>query len=102
MKFRVDTVTLPAYWASALINGDYSSFSLNDDGGAAEIADLKREVAALAAEGWQIVDVARDEDGNVRDPRFTWQFSLYGGNCAGGDVLDYVIHNHREIEGEMS
>ena len=29
---------LPAYWASYLINGDATSFSLNDDGGDAEIA----------------------------------------------------------------
>ena len=29
---------LPAHWASYLINGDATSFSLNDDGGDAEIA----------------------------------------------------------------
>lgn len=29
---------LPSHWACYLINGDSSSFSLNDDGGNAEIA----------------------------------------------------------------
>lgn len=31
------TYTLPSHWASYLINGDSSSFSLNDDGGNAEL-----------------------------------------------------------------
>lgn len=34
---KTETYTLPAHWASYLINGDASSFSLDDDGGDAEI-----------------------------------------------------------------
>jgi hypothetical protein len=78
-------VTLPAYWASALINGDTSGM---DD---SEIADMERELEGLSNEGWNVVDVARGDDGEVDEPRFTWSFGLYGGNASGGDVLDYVI-----------
>jgi hypothetical protein len=38
MKFRTEDYMLPAHWASYLINGDATSFSLNDDGGDEEIA----------------------------------------------------------------
>ena len=40
MKFTEHHYDLPAHWASYLINGDASSFSLNDDGGDAEIATI--------------------------------------------------------------
>lgn len=38
MKFQTEDYMLPAHWASYLINGDATSFSLNDDGGDEEIA----------------------------------------------------------------
>jgi hypothetical protein len=38
MKFTQETALLPSHWASYLINGDASSFALNDDEGDAEIA----------------------------------------------------------------
>jgi hypothetical protein len=73
------TVTGPAYWASAIINGDFSG--LEDVEAAACRAWLEKE----QADGWRIVSTA---DG--AEPRFTWSFRFYGGECAGGDVLDYV------------
>ncbi len=91
-KIETDTVTLPACWASALINGDESSFSLDDDGGDAEIAAIDAALAPLTAEGWFVVDVARDEEtGESQEPWFTWSYDLYGGTAKGGEVLDYVI-----------
>jgi hypothetical protein len=33
-----ETYDLPSHWACYMINGDATSFSLNDDGGEAEIA----------------------------------------------------------------
>lgn len=77
-------VTGPAYWASALVNGDRSGL------GAEECAQLD---AWLKREGRpNIVDVARDDDGNGQDPRFTWHFRLYAPecDCDGGEVLDYL------------
>ncbi len=85
MAIETDAVTLPSYWASALINGDTSGM---DD---TEITDMEAELAALSRDGWSVIDVARDDDGEAQEPRFTWSFNLYGGNCAGGDVLDYTI-----------
>jgi len=42
MKFRTEDYMLPAHWASYLINGDATSFSLNDDGGDEEIAVINQ------------------------------------------------------------
>ena len=85
---QTDTVTLPAYYASAFINGDYSGL---DDAEAAHASEI---VGRLALDGWEIVDVARDEEGNGQEPRFTWSYRLYEGNASGGDVLDYIVHRY--------
>jgi hypothetical protein len=94
MTIETDTVTAPAIWASALVNGDYSSFSLDDDGGDAEIAAIEAFVTGLAEDGWQVIDVARDADGECEEPHFTWAYALHGGTASGGDVLDYTILRH--------
>lgn len=86
MPVETDTVTLPACWASALVNGDTSSFSLDDDGGVAEIAAITATELELAADGWSVVDVADDAE-----PWFTWNYSAYGGLASGGDVLEYTV-----------
>lgn len=80
------TITGPAAWATALVNGDYSGLQGPDD-----IPDLVHLVRWLRANpGYEIVDVARDEDGEAKDPRFTWSYALHGGAHRGGDVVDYV------------
>ena len=86
MTIKTDTVTLPAYYASAFVNGDYSG--LTD----AEEKLVNTIVDELSAKGMEIIDVVRDEDGNADEPRFTWSYRLYGGDAQGGDVLDYVVH----------
>ena len=75
------TVTLPSYWACALINGDASG--LEDD----EAARCDAAAAALAADGWEIVDTVEDSE------RFTWSYDLYDPDAGvrGGDVMDYVV-----------
>lgn len=83
---EVDSVTAPSAWASALVNGDESG--LDDEDREA----LRRWAGKLAADGWYVVDVARDEQGDVVDPRFTWSYRLYGGTAGGGEVMDYVVH----------
>tara|TARA_R100000081_G_C4801139_1_gene164262 strand:- start:535 stop:795 length:261 start_codon:yes stop_codon:yes gene_type:complete len=42
MKFKEHHYDLPACWASYLINGDASFFSLNDDEGDSEIDTIDR------------------------------------------------------------
>jgi hypothetical protein len=86
MSIEIDIVTLPAYYASAFINGDYSGLTDSEE----NLVNLL--VAGLAEDGWEIVDVARDEEGNANEPRFTWSYRLYGGDANGGEVLDYVVH----------
>jgi hypothetical protein len=88
----VATVTLPAFLASALINGDASRLN------AADRACLKRIEALLGK--WRVVDVVRDENGEPQEPRLTHRFKLYGGDTLFGDVLDYVCH--RAAPGEIN
>jgi hypothetical protein len=79
MIMETDIITLPAYWACALINGDESGMS--DE----EIAEMDTYLADALRDGWQVVSTVDDSE------RFTWSYDLYGGSCAGGDVLDYVV-----------
>lgn len=87
-------ITLPAYWASALVNNDYSGLdNQNPDEG----QRCRKVVADLAKDGWSIVS---DVDGS--EPRFTWHYQLYdpGADCSGGDVLDYVILRSTRVSTE--
>lgn len=86
-KIEVMEAVMPACWASALINGDYSSFSLDEDGGEAETKALETELSGYAEEGWYVVSTKDDED-----PWFTWSYALHGGTAQGGDVLTYILH----------
>ena len=86
---ETDTVTAPAYWASALVNGDESSFDYSDD--QADYDAYKDFCEYLAQSGWRVVDVVRDKDGNGRDPRFTWNGTLHHSAYSGCEVIDYVI-----------
>jgi hypothetical protein len=81
---QADTITLPAYWASALINDDYSGLEDHDP---AEAARCRAVVADLAADGWYVGCDVDDTE------RFTWYYRLYdpGAECDGGNVLDYTI-----------
>ena len=88
MSVEVSEVTLPAYYATAFVNGDFSGLE-----NAAEVAHVEKIMADLASDGWEIVDVKRDEDGEPQEPRFTWVYQMYNGfgDARGGDVLDYVV-----------
>jgi hypothetical protein len=86
MALEVDVITLPAFLASALINGDESGLEESDE-------RVLADVYAMLGE-WQVVDVVRDEDGNAEEARFTWSYDLHCGDAKGGDVLDYVIHRY--------
>lgn len=84
MNIRVTTATAPAYWTSYLVNGDASGL---DD---REKALADEWIANQAP--WYVVDVKRNEEGEAEESRFTWSYSLYGGDAKGGDVCDYVLH----------
>jgi hypothetical protein len=103
---EVSEVTLPAYYASTFVNGDFSGIDNAD-----EVAHVQSIIDSLASDGWHIVDVKRDEEGNGDEPRFTWCYQLYNafGNASGGDVLDYVVfssgisvhHSSAKLQGEL-
>lgn len=80
------TATAPSYWASYLVNGDASGLD------PAEKVHAEHWLALRAP--WRVVDVARDDDGEAIEARFTWHYGLYDtlADCSGGDVLDYVMH----------
>lgn len=85
MGIKVTTATGAASWASYFVNCDESG--LIDEERALADAWLARQAP------WYVVDVERDDDGEAIDPRFTWSFGLHtGADCAGGDVVDYVLH----------
>ena len=73
------TITLPAYWASYIINGDDSGLEPSER----EIAD--RAIARECGDEWSIVSC--DDE-----PRFTWSYRLYNpeADCDGGEVLEYI------------
>jgi hypothetical protein len=85
MTIEVDTITMPAFWACALINDDRTGMTDEEE------AAMDAYLAPIEADGWYVVDVVRDEDGNS-EPRFTNSYRLYGGDAGGGDVIDYVVH----------
>jgi len=78
MTIETDTITLPAHWACALINGD-------DEGLCP--GEIER-IDALLTDGWYVASDVEDSE------RFTWSYRLYdpGAPCDGGLVADYVIH----------
>ena len=67
----------PAAWASYLINGDASG-----------ITEDERKRADEYTRGLDVIDC---ED----EAHFTWSFDLYGGECAGGEVLRYSAIDER-------
>lgn len=82
MNQRFTEYTLPAHWAPYLINNDPSSFSLNDDGGDAEIALID---GLLENEGLGHCVGCGDE------PEFRkWHDATAYGALA-GDVLDFTF-----------
>ena len=62
-KFTTESVDLPSDWASYLINGDASSFSLNDDGGEEEIALIDKIIEDL---GWGSPTHTSEESGFMK------------------------------------
>lgn len=100
---ETDTITLPAYWSSALVNGDDSSFDMLDDEFAArERAAVAYVLDELADDGWSVVDVARNDEGEPMDPYFSrhyhWHHPDPGAGVTGGDVLEYTIIRTNEGE----
>jgi hypothetical protein len=83
-------ITLPAAWASALINDDLTGLDQQE----ARLCEFA--VRSLARDGLRVFDLADDpETGEPCEPRFTWQYRLYSQDHSadaplGGDVLDYI------------
>jgi len=79
MREQIVTVTAPAHMASYLVNNDASGVTVE-------------EILAVEAylDGLEVIDVARDADGQCLEPSFSWSFGHCGGTACGGDVLDYI------------
>ena len=80
MPMKVDSITLPAAWASYLVNGDDSGLSERER----DQADSR--LARVLEPGQYIVGTVYD------DPWFSWDFDLYGGDCRGGQINRYITH----------
>ena len=80
MGLAVTKITGPAYWASALINGDESGLSDEESAQLAQWCELKAP--------WYIVSVVEDSES------FTWSYQAHNpfADCAGGEVVDYIAH----------
>ena len=79
MPMKVDSITLPAAWASYLVYDDGSDLSEQEQ----DQADSW--LARVLEPGQYIIGVNGD-------PWFTGSFDLYGGDCRGGQVLSYITH----------
>lgn len=79
MTVKTEIYTLPAHWASYLINGDGSSFSLYDDGDE-ELASIDRWLEA------NNLGFCIDCSGEAY---FSWCND--GPSDLAGDMLDYVF-----------
>ena len=79
-KLKTETYRLPAHWASYLINGDGSAFSLYDDGDA-ELQAIDRWTEANNL-GF-CIDCTNEAE-------FRWRNDGPTGHL-GGDCLDYVF-----------
>ncbi len=84
--WEVETVVAPASWASALVNGNWSGLQADADDEAA----CRAWVAEQAEEGWRVVDVKRDENGDAEDAWFSSSAGVYGSPYSGADLLNYV------------
>jgi hypothetical protein len=86
MTIKVDTITLPAYWASALVNGDFSGLDANEEG------ECRAMIKDLWRRGLAVVSTADGTAGYA--PRFTKHYRLYAPLSAfsAGEVLEYVTH----------
>ena len=80
MSIKVDTITAPAYWASAFINGDKSGMTDEEE------SAFDAYEARLAKKGWRVIDMVENSE------RFTWSYKAYGGDAQGGDVADYTVY----------
>lgn len=76
-----DEVTLPSYWASALVNGDFSGLTVE------ESIRCRAAIERLAKDGWTIAADVEDSE------RFTRHYDLYDplADCSAGNVCDYII-----------
>lgn len=79
-NIEVVEVKAPAGWASALVNGDESSFDYYND--ATDRADYERFCKWLESERLCVVSTVEDE------PGFTW--NLPHSSYSGGDALTYI------------
>lgn len=86
MPIETDTITAPSHWASALINGDESSFDYYND--AEDRADYERFCAWLAEHRWEVVD-CEGEGYFKHSPHVPGV-----GTMLSGDVLDYTVLRH--------
>ena len=76
MSLDFDVITLPAFLACALINGDESGLEESDERVLSDVLAMLRE------NKWEVIDVVRDADGNAEESRFTWSYRLYGGDAS--------------------
>jgi hypothetical protein len=84
--WEISTIVAPVSSATALVNGDRSGLEQ-------EPADAEACCALMAAqraEGWRVVDIARDAEGNPGESSFSWSADLHGTPWRGADLLTYV------------
>ena len=86
------SVILPAHWACALVNDDWTGLSRDDERLCAAAHDC------LLDEGWVVVDVERDEDGEPLASWFSWNYGIYLPRVRGiappegGELQSYIAH----------
>lgn len=80
---HVRTIEAPEYWASALVNGDFSGLTAGE---------------AQQVQVWRKRELPDDASicGCADEGRFTWSYRLYGGDADGGSVIEYQYLTSQE------
>ena len=83
-QMKTEGIFGASYWASYFINGDASGME-DEEIQAADAWFEKNEVL-------DVIDVARDEDGEAVEPFFSGNYDLYADpRFRGGDLIEYVV-----------
>jgi hypothetical protein len=93
--WAIETNVAPASWATALVNDDWSGLEVEP----ADADACRGWLAEQHDDGWRVIDVARDANGNPEEPWFSWSADLHGSPWRGAELLIYVRERRVSSDG---
>jgi len=93
--WEIEAIVAPASWATALVSDDWSGLEQEP----ADAEACRAWLSAQHADGWRVIDVARDAEGNPEEPWFSWSAGLHGSPWRGAELLTYVRERRVSSDG---